>query len=50
MNVIRRILQKIENFAYGEIKERNFSNPHPWIVIDLANGMSFIGTEWLSTS
>ena len=21
---------KIENFAYGEINERSFSNPHPW--------------------
>ena len=21
---------KIENFAYGEIDERSFSNPHPW--------------------
>ena len=21
---------KTENFAYGEINERNFSNPHPW--------------------
>ena len=20
----------IENFAYGEINERGFSNPHPW--------------------
>ena len=20
----------IENFAYGEINERSFSNPHPW--------------------
>ena len=25
-----RYLCKIENFAYGEINERNFSNPHPW--------------------
>ena len=23
---------EIENFAYGEINERNFSNPHPWPV------------------
>ena len=22
----------IENFAYGEINERSFSNPHPWSV------------------
>ena len=22
----------IENFAYGEIDERSFSNPHPWLV------------------
>ena len=21
---------KIENFAYGEINEQSFSNPHPW--------------------
>ena len=21
---------EIENFAYGEINERSFSNPHPW--------------------
>ena len=20
----------VENFAYGEINERSFSNPHPW--------------------
>ena len=24
---------KIENFAYGEISERSFSNPHPWIIM-----------------
>ena len=24
---------KIENFAYGEIDERSFSNPHPWAVV-----------------
>ena len=24
-----RYLCNIENFAYGEINERNFSNPHP---------------------
>ena len=24
---------KIENFAYGEINERSFSNPHPWTKI-----------------
>ena len=23
---------QIENFAYGEINERSFSNPHPWAV------------------
>ena len=23
---------EIENFAYGEINERSFSNPHPWAV------------------
>ena len=22
----------IENIVYGEINERNFSNPHPWPV------------------
>ena len=21
---------QIKNFAYGEINERSFSNPHPW--------------------
>ena len=21
---------EIDNFAYGEINERSFSNPHPW--------------------
>ena len=28
---------EIENFAYGEINERSFSNPHPWpdILLDL---------------
>ena len=25
-----RYFCKIENFAYGEISERSFSNPHPW--------------------
>ena len=25
---------KIENFAYGEISERSFSNPHPWCLSD----------------
>ena len=25
-----RYFCKIENFAYGEINERSFSNPHPW--------------------
>ena len=25
-----RYFCKIEKFAYGEINERNFSNPHPW--------------------
>ena len=32
MNVIKksnRYFWKIENFAYGEINERGFSNPHP---------------------
>ena len=27
-----RYFCKIENFAYGEIGERSFSNPHPWKV------------------
>ena len=22
---------QIQNFAYGEINERSFSNPHPWL-------------------
>ena len=25
----KRYFRKIENFAYGEINERSFSNPHP---------------------
>ena len=25
---------EIENFAYGEINERSFSNPHPWTNVD----------------
>ena len=25
-----RYFCQIENFAYGEIDKRNFSNPHPW--------------------
>ena len=29
---------KIENFAYGEINERSFSNPHPW--------WGKVGTMW----
>ena len=28
-----RYFCKIENFAYGEISERSFSNPHPRVVI-----------------
>ena len=24
---------EIKNFAYGEIDERSFSNPHPWSCI-----------------
>ena len=27
-----RYFCKIENFANGEINERNFSNPHPWFL------------------
>ena len=27
-----RYFCKIENFAYGEISERRFSNPHPWTI------------------
>ena len=29
----KRYLCKIENFAYGEIDERSFNNPHPWSVL-----------------
>ena len=29
----KRYFCKIENFAYGEINERSFSNPHLWTVI-----------------
>ena len=35
-----RYFRNIENFAYGEISERSFSNPHPWTVIWLA-GFNF---------
>ena len=24
---------EIENFAYGEINEQSFSNPHPWTAV-----------------
>ena len=35
---------KIENFAYGEIKERSFSNPHPWSQgVPLSLSVYFIG-------
>ena len=27
-----RYFCKMENFAYGEISERSFSNPHPWTI------------------
>ena len=27
-----RYFDRIENFAYGEINERSFSNPHPWTI------------------
>ena len=30
-----RYFCKIENFAYWEISERSFSNPHPWISYSL---------------
>ena len=32
----------IENFAYGEINERSFSNPHPWW-----NDMSIMQNIWI---
>ena len=28
----RRHFRKMENFAYGEINEWSFSNPHPWFI------------------
>ena len=31
-----RYFWKIENFAYGEINERGFSNPHPWGAVTIA--------------
>ena len=39
---------KIENFAYGEINERSFSNPHPWAwpVTGLTGGFSFLWTNY----
>ena len=36
-----RYFCKIENFAYGEISERSFSNPHPWTLTPLP------WTKWL---
>ena len=32
---------KIENFAYGEIDERSFSNPHPWGGVNKAPFVNF---------
>ena len=34
--------REIENFAYGEINERSFSNPHPWCT-DTYKGFSSRG-------
>ena len=34
-----RYFCKIENFAYGEISERSFSNPHPWTRVNNATQM-----------
>ena len=33
-----RYFCKIENFAYGEISEQSFSNPHPWTVYPIGPG------------
>ena len=30
-----RYFRNIENFAYGEISERSFSNPHTWLILGL---------------
>ena len=30
-----RYFRNIENFAYGEISERSFSNPHPWSILSI---------------
>ena len=43
-----RYFCKIENFAYGEINERSFSNPHPISVIIMA-GTDFVGYRILAT-
>ena len=32
----------IENFAYGEINERSFSNPHPWIATITVHRLVYI--------
>ena len=37
-----RYFCKIENFAYGEINERSFSNPHPWSHLTVHDGRSSI--------
>ena len=46
-----RCFCKIENFAYGEISERSFSNPHPW---SIAWAMIFpsimVGERWQAIS
>ena len=43
---------KIENFAYGEISERSFSNPHPWTIFkkyhsDKSHNVTSIGLSSL---
>ena len=32
LNDLRGTFAGSKNFAYGEINERSFSNPHPWVV------------------
>ena len=37
---------EIENFAYGEINERSFSNPHPRLAVSVPGTDNFI--DWIA--
>ena len=40
-----RYFCQIENFAYGEIDERNFSNPHPWRFVRITHSHTHPSTQ-----